>query len=66
VIHIGGSKMRKVLFLLSLVFLFRLPTSAQDISKIDLVAGASFVHVTGTAQPSLKVHGAVFSWRSWL
>jgi hypothetical protein len=58
--------MRKVLFVLSLVFLFRLPTSAQDTSKIDLVVGASFVDVTGPAPPSLKVHGAVFSWRSRL
>jgi hypothetical protein len=53
--------MRKALFLLSLVFLFHLPTTAQEISKVDLFAGASFVHVTGPAQPSLKVYGAVFS-----
>lgn len=53
--------MRKALCLLSLVFLFHLSASAQEISKVDFFAGASFLHVTGPAQPSLKVYGAVFS-----
>jgi hypothetical protein len=53
--------MRKALFLLILAFLFRFSASAQEISKVELFAGASFLHVTGPAQPSLKVYGGVFS-----
>jgi hypothetical protein len=60
-IHQGDLKMRKVLYLLALAFLFRLPASAQDLSRVDLFAGASFLHVTGPSEPSLKVYGGVFS-----
>ena len=53
--------MRKTLIVLGLVFLYHLPASAQELSKVDLFAGASFVHVTGPSEPSLKVYGGVFS-----
>jgi hypothetical protein len=53
--------MRKAILLLSLAFLFHVPASAQDLSKVDLFAGASFIHVTGPSEPSLKVYGGVFS-----
>jgi hypothetical protein len=53
--------MRKALFLLILAFLFKLPASAQEISKVELFAGAAFLHVTGPSEPSLKVYGGVFS-----
>ena len=53
--------MRKTLFLVVLIFLYHLPASAQDLSKVDLFAGGSFIHLTGPSEPSLKVYGAVFS-----
>jgi hypothetical protein len=57
----GDLKMRKALYLFSLVVLFYIPASAQDLSRVDLFAGASFAHVTGPTEPSLKLYGAVFS-----
>jgi hypothetical protein len=53
--------MRKTLILLGLVFLCSLSASAQDLSKVDVFAGGSFLHLTGPSEPSLKVYGAVFS-----
>ena len=53
--------MRKAFLLFSLVFLFHLPAFAQDLSRVDLFAGASFAHLTGPTEPSLKVYGGVFS-----
>ena len=50
-----------MLFLLGLVFLCHQPASSQDLSRLDVFAGASFVHLTGPTEPSLKVYGAVFS-----
>jgi hypothetical protein len=53
--------MRKIVFALGLIVLCRLPASAQELSKVDLFAGASFAHVTGPSEPSLKAYSGVFS-----
>lgn len=54
--------MRKVVCLLGLVFLFTLSTAAQDVPKVDLFAGYSFVHTSpGLALPSFNANGGVGS-----
>jgi hypothetical protein len=53
--------MRSTLFLLGSLFLFSLSGSAQEIPKVDLFAGVSYVHVTGPSNPSLKTYGGVAS-----
>jgi hypothetical protein len=53
--------MRKTFYLLSLVTLFHVSAAAQELSKVDLFAGASFAHITGPSEPSLKVYSGVVS-----
>jgi peptidoglycan-associated lipoprotein len=54
--------MRRVAFLLGLVFLFSLNAAAQDSSKIDLFAGYSFVHANpGIQFSSFNANGGVAS-----
>lgn len=54
--------MRKVAFLLALVFLLSLSAAAQDVPKVDLFAGYSFVHTEpGIALPSFNANGGVGS-----
>ena len=54
--------MRKVVCLLGLVFLFSLSAAAQEVPKVDLFAGYSFVHTSpGIAFPAFTANGGVGS-----
>lgn len=54
--------MRKVVCLLGLVFLFSLSAAAQEVPKVDLFAGYSFVHTSpGIAIPAFTANGGVGS-----
>ncbi len=54
--------MRKVVCLLGLAFLFSLSAAAQDVPKVDLFAGYSFVHTgPGIAIPSFNANGGIGS-----
>lgn len=54
--------MRRVVCLWGLVFLFGLSASAQDVPRVDLFAGYSFVHTNpGTALSSFNANGGVAS-----
>src|SRR5580700_11936750 len=54
--------MRKVVCLLGLVFLFSIGAAAQDVSKVDLFAGYSYLHTgPGIAVPSFNANGGVGS-----
>ena len=47
--------MRKVVCLLGLVFLFSLSAAAQDVPKVDLFAGYSYVHTEPWHRSSLRL-----------
>jgi hypothetical protein len=54
--------MRRVVCLLGLVFLFSFSAAAQEVPKVDLFAGYSFVHTgPGIALPSFNANGGVGS-----
>src|SRR6202521_4425261 len=54
--------MRKLLCLLGLVFLFSLSAAAQEIPRVDLFAGYSYVHTSpGIALSSFNANGGVGS-----
>jgi hypothetical protein len=54
--------MRKLVCLLGLVFLFSLSAAAQDVSKVDLFAGYSYLHTSpGIAIPAFTANGGVGS-----
>ena len=54
--------MRKYVCLLGLLFLFSLSAAAQDVSKVDLFAGYSYLHTgPGIAVPSFNANGGVGS-----
>jgi peptidoglycan-associated lipoprotein len=62
--------MRKFACLLGLVFLFSLSAAAQDVPKVDLFAGYSFVHTSpGIAFSSFNANGGVgsvaFNFTNW-
>jgi outer membrane protein with beta-barrel domain len=54
--------MRRVVCLLGLVFLFSLGAAAQEVPKVDLFAGYSYVHTSpGIAFPAFTANGGVGS-----
>ena len=54
--------MRKFVCLLGLVFLVSLSAAAQDVPKVDLFAGYSYVHTgPGISAPSFNANGGVGS-----
>jgi len=62
--------MRKFVCLLGLVFLFSFTAAAQDVPKIDLFAGYSFLHTSpGISVPSFNANGGVasaaFNFTNW-
>jgi len=54
--------MRKLLCILGLVFLVSLRAAAQDVPRVDLFAGYSYVHTSpGIALSSFNANGGVGS-----